>query len=759
MCVALCGSLLIMPSSARAQTGGSDLAAAMQRINIALDYPGKGSISALYGSVKATVTVQNSSFEYQGGRATMSLAASQEYTRASGEAPKDIQAMNGSMSYPTGTPGDSVTATWTGNQTVATPDDPDWYPAANINASTQVNRIYFDVLGMFHTETATCVLQMPDSAPLTQTETGVFGRVPLYSRAGASPYAIVAADIENNLTLTTRSIQGTLEGGWNGSSTRGSYFVHIWIPINVPYLAYYTLPEMAAMYMLPEQAFAGTLKVEWTLHVDGKLSFVPDTSYKRWLPGQDNGKPRKLTVKVKMEPKNAGDPTPKGAFDLYLHNVSAVPGDCMNWPADNPSTEPDIKFSPDMPGVLIDPLDPTHATTTHDDLSEMDVIVETTDYGAWGELEVRCEAMGLKAKYADTGEELLRIPYDTNKNHIADAWEDDNGVKDKAAKSDEDATPAGDGDPGDGLTIYEEYRGFYVDGKHLRTDPKVKDLFVANELGEDAVSGMQLLEGMSQLKVHGKLTTAELGPDRIINRYNDAPSHVVDQHGLKIVASPVPGMSMARGTGPGTPKTCVQVEICTTLSDWKTVSRGKSKTTTDYKAVIVAHELLHCCNVWHHGQNDLGTRIWRSEEWGGRLQLVEHLATFNAASNRYAVTGGDVGYTVQAFLESGTPMNLSTLRTGIPLWVGSKGGQHSGMEDCLMRYDASEAYVGYDAANRYYPNMNDELPGMFLCSDAVGTGVNAATHKPESRYGNATAGKGNCKGQICVNDKNHVPAP
>lgn len=48
--------------------------------------------------------------------------------------------------------------------------------------------------------------------------------------------------------------------------------------------------------------------------------------------------------------------------------------------------------------------------------------------------------------------------------------------------SDVDDTPDGIGRDGDGLTAFEEYRGFMVRGEHRRTDTKYKDVFIDSDL-------------------------------------------------------------------------------------------------------------------------------------------------------------------------------------------------------------------------------------------------------------------------------------
>ncbi|RMG52704.1 MAG: hypothetical protein D6723_08365, partial [Acidobacteria bacterium] len=83
----------------------------------------------------------------------------------------------------------------------------------------------------------------------------------------------------------------------------------------------------------------------------------------------------------------------------------------------------------------------------------------------------------------------MRVPKDTDGDLLPDWWEADNGLDAQMAgeaDKDEDERPMVSGPPapgikGDGLSAYEEYRGFLVMGDHIRTDPRVKDLFVYRE--------------------------------------------------------------------------------------------------------------------------------------------------------------------------------------------------------------------------------------------------------------------------------------
>jgi hypothetical protein len=69
---------------------------------------------------------------------------------------------------------------------------------------------------------------------------------------------------------------------------------------------------------------------------------------------------------------------------------------------------------------------------------------------------------------------------DENENHIADYWEDLRNPPSRDPLSDDNDTPVGNGTGGDGLSLYEEYRGLMVRGRWRDFDPWIKDMFVMN---------------------------------------------------------------------------------------------------------------------------------------------------------------------------------------------------------------------------------------------------------------------------------------
>ena len=87
------------------------------------------------------------------------------------------------------------------------------------------------------------------------------------------------------------------------------------------------------------------------------------------------------------------------------------------------------------------------------------------------------------------------------------------------------------------------------------------------------------------------------------------------------------------------------------------------------------------------------------------------------------------------------------------VWVGQKNGTDSGDDFCLMRYYFATGYEINGMKNAYYlVRPGATHAGRQLCNDPKGTGNNASSHEPQSRFGDAAAGRGNCAGQVCPND-------
>lgn len=245
---------------------------------------------------------------------------------------------------------------------------------------------------------------------------------------------------------------------------------------------------------------------------------------------------------------------------------------------------------------------------------------------------------------------------------------------------DKDSAPTGDGREGDGLSNYEEYRGFFVlrNGNreaHIRTDINQKDIFIHDKDGQ----GIGYF-GDSNLVVHF-VSTEGLGPagGNEIN-FNRGHATTGAQNGLRLRFGGLGGAVLGRAVGgPGTPEDITAIII----------DRAAHVRPFDIRNTR-AHELGHGVNIFHHGQLAL-----------------------------------------------------------LPGSIDPLGGLTSGVMDCVMRYDNYAAAWRFPGPpQRDFRNQRPERPGRTFCNTNRGTGTNA---RPGNR--NNTATRGNCRGQIRVNDK------
>jgi hypothetical protein len=182
------------------------------------------------------------------------------------------------------------------------------------------------------------------------------------------------------------------------------------------------------------------------------------------------------------------DPGIKGTVVYQLANVSNYPGIAMNWPTSNAGVGKDLDLdrathAQSTAGINLDPSGDTKTS------------LFVYDYGAYGELTATIST-GKKnytvrltipatgehhTGYADAGWDALADAAAQRYDHVPNT-----GL---AGNIDIDSQPASGpvtlngvtqtmGITGDGLSLYEEYRGFVVRGAHRRLNPIRKDLFV-----------------------------------------------------------------------------------------------------------------------------------------------------------------------------------------------------------------------------------------------------------------------------------------
>jgi len=290
--------------------------------------------------------------------------------------------------------------------------------------------------------------------------------------------------------------------------------------------------------------------VLWPVYADVELEVLIE-GYEQWRPlgaVESPSRPgNQLGVKATLKPKNeaASRRMPEvRRLRFELEGVSREPGVALNWPLGARDNEPDLRLAvAGVPGELdaeAQVLTIDHVPRDEDDRPFASARVEAYDFGAVAELAVTAELddgriiLGvLKTSAGDR--RIIKLPQRELGAWVADVWRQSHGVASTPAGDDGELDPRGDGQPGDGFTLYEEYRGFAEDGRHVEGDPKRRDFFVLNLAGADARPGIALFEEISRLRTHSRLRPTEMSEElRLMNGNHREAPHRVDQHGVWI---------------------------------------------------------------------------------------------------------------------------------------------------------------------------------------------------------------------------------
>jgi len=431
-----------------------------------------------------------------------------------------------------------------------------------------------------------------------------------------------------------------------------------------------------------------------------------------WEPrDDDSGTPVEVRVRSRS---SASQPIP---IRIRLSEVSRERGECLNGRRSDKTLDLWIDGSensgqfeaPEMKkdGWLIE---------TSKAVTEATLKVRSWDFGPWAKVQAQGKfgSHWITLEVEDSDKAYTTIPLDEEggENHIWDHWETSHDLppgSDPLLDSDDEPLSA---IPGDGLALFEEYRGLLVDGEHTRLIPKVKDLFIHFADGSGLDRFRDDIQEATGLRVHAIRQDEFINPGvRIVNP-NRGSYSVTDQHGL-YVASWFPdgdvmddgtaGQVECKGETPGRPKDCDMALIAS------------------HDADTVVHEVLHSIDVVHHGN------LERRED----LCLVG-AKVFDETNERACQARG-------GGLEKA--------------WIARTQGQHSGDQKCVMAYDIARGYR--DTNDRLVKEADGrlksfEMPGIdasHICNDSAGTDFNAGG----KQAGDANFGV--CRTQIWVSDQ------
>lgn len=555
---------------------------------------------------------------------------------------------------------------------------------------------------------------------------------------------------------------------------------------------------------------AGTVQSTWTLtpvmDLDLQVS-IPE--YDNWRPtggkteketGADasGGAPNNLLIQAQIIVKSTGQflDVPPDKFIFKLTQVSHEPGVVGNWPLPGVATaDPDITFEPEgNQGFTI--TDPATEEYDNPPFSLIFGAVSPHDWGGWATLNVDAVVNGTTIHghlqlpppaVGDPNATDILLPQRQLGSMIADSWKNQFNIPlDKPDDDDSEDSPKGDNGVGDGLTLYEEYRGFYMgcsgnnqkpgpEGnpgtlcQHVEGDPTRKDLFVVDTI--KASQSIDDFASAANLNVHYHgLKLAEVGPAndppmyRVINFNHSKGAHEVPQHAIVITWSKTQPENQSEvhsqvvttdsyvcvdgsHSCPALPKDIDHVEIA---PQFKAIMAKIGAAATNNRrdfAWSVEHELSHTVDVYHHG--DAGhEEYWSLDPRTGVLSAI------------YSTCGAVVSLPIVVVPETSdfaypTPSNAAKTsdliklgfgktgrkaltNNGVPLpgqWVpvgndlrGSTvimNGRHSGDTIDFMRYADTAAYIPAGLPNvRVWIGPGSEILGAALTDQIIGTGVN-----------------------------------
>lgn len=374
----------------------------------------------------------------------------------------------------------------------------------------------------------------------------------------------------------------------------------------------------------------GSYRANWNLQIGkakARVVLEPAGEYAEWIPQLPQGTGNMIEVKARIaEPAGMA-----GRFEFKLEDVGQEPGICMNEPASDADDTQDLTIAPIGSGLVFG--GDGQSAKTESAETEASVFVQSRDWGAYGKLTATAklvlggEEVEVTAVFEKTGEPFLTIPMDDNSNSVADAWEKQMGITSAAGDADEDDTPISS-TKGDGLSVYEEYRGFFVKGSHHRTDPRKKDLFLHDPDDLAQGSPLERATGLTIHYVDAREMHIDMTPERVVNFNNDR-HHLVDQHGIWVHKGPAPDGTFGQA-GPnrlqepnGPPRTCdpwVVIDVDRmrrSLTGYVERNRDAladalkphgvvpddawlESQITELVRWITAHETCHCLSVDHH---------------------------------------------------------------------------------------------------------------------------------------------------------------
>lgn len=516
------------------------------------------------------------------------------------------------------------------------------------------------------------------------------------------------------------------------------------IPIDAPDQAVGANPDVLTGQLQYSQPVTGSgqnlTTITWALFkgpLDLELIVTPE-KYDDWLPepGTDEATPgpKPLNVGLEVRDRNGGPPALHAIrFNTRLVDTSKERGIALNAPLNTPGNPlPDLRFL-EQDGAVVAADGQSIESGSEDGVSGT-VMVGAFDGGGWATLMAEATLEGgirLEGHLLVPGGVIeIPLPKRAAGSKIGTAWLNANG---NPGEQQDDEKSTGNGNRGDGLSAYEEYRGFIARKNFTRLDPRAKELGVKVKEQELPVfeDGLSLFEAASSVRAV-RFFENEIPANRRLNA-NAGHARVYEQYALQLedgrLSSGVAGENRPITVTAKLPKQSERVVIDlqgigqayqAQQAAFSAASIAMPYTLGESIASTVAHELAHGVNVNHHGPPS---------------SVPEGRTAFPNSQPPYHIVGID-----------GVPMTLPPQGYTIPPRTGSPGNDASGDLMCIMAYSSAYQWafhVGADGSLNYY--AVPPLPvGNRFCPSPRGTGINGGPNY----FGDAAQGSGNCLSRI-----------
>jgi hypothetical protein len=482
-------------------------------------------------------------------------------------------------------------------------------------------------------------------------------------------------------------------------------------------------------------------------------------------------------------------------FRFKLENVSRFPGystnanidDAFFWryslehlkKAKYPNDGPDLIFDPkDFEDTKVWKRTNWDTVETVKELKEVNIPVAAMDFGAYGQLwawmkKRKCEVeQPVKIRVGGQEREFVTIPMDQDDNLIADRVDKPkNGITEWGYKSDpgrdDDQEPKGNGIKGDGLTAFEEYRGFMrSDGYcseplkdvHFRTNPNKKDLFIApdnkkladaaGKFGYNSGLDVHLICPRHYFNNNTRIVNFTLQRKGAWRPSGKTVTQKEPQHGLYLIVDSAPGV-VGEQYGPPKYVRAVAVDPLFAETLYGAIAEAGRMPFFEDKLVLesaVLHELGHAVGIRHHGPDVTPVILDFPSCPPGQDDVIEGTVNGKRAcwsSDMIAPHGVTSG-------NQDCPMRFTN--NIVPKWYVTPSSTPVG--PAVIQYKDSEGNLNQFEGTGYRGHVKKyrvelERPGVGkFCSSTKGTGINALpgdqNHAGDSRRV--------CAEQICVND-------